>query len=98
MCLTVANAATVLDHREVPPPARGYTRTRHHAGHLMPGDLWRPGPGGQPHTVIDVVRHNGDVTLTDLYGTAYRYPVDGLIPTAVADPIVTTPMSRRRAA
>ena len=98
MCLTVANAAAVLDHREVPPPARGHTRTRHHAGHLMPGDLWRPGPGEQPHTVTDVDRHNGHVTLTDQYGTAYRYPADGLISTAVPDPIVTTPMSLRRAA
>ena len=61
---TVAIATTVLDHREVPPP-RGYTRTRHHAVHLLPGDLWRPGPDGQPHTVTDVDRHNGHVTLTD---------------------------------
>ena len=98
MCLTVANAAVVLDHREVAPPARGYTRTRHHAGYLMPGDLWRPVPGGRPHTVTDVDRHDGQVTLTDQYGTAYRYPADGLIPTAVPDQIVTIAMSLRRVA
>ena len=98
MCLTVANAAVVLDHREVGPPARGYTRTCHHAGYLMPGDLWRSGPGGQPHTVTGVVHHNGHVTLTDQYGTAYRYPAADLITSAVPDPIVTVPKSRRRAA
>ena len=98
MCLTVANAAAVLDHQDVRPPARGYTCTRHHAGHLMPGDLWRPGPDGQPHTVTGIVRHNGRVTLIDQYGSGYRYPADGLIPTAVPDPIVTAAMSLRRAA
>jgi len=34
MCLTLANAATVLEHLNPGPPARGYTRTLHHAGYL----------------------------------------------------------------
>jgi hypothetical protein len=87
MCLTAANAAAVLDHRESAAPARGYTCTRHHAGYIMPGDLWRPDPGGAPHTVTDVVRHDGQVTVTDQYGAVYRYPAGSLIPTAVPDPL-----------
>jgi hypothetical protein len=97
MCLTVPNAARDLDHREVAPPARGYARTRRHAGFLMPGDLWRPGPGGQPHTVTGVVHHNGSVTPTHRYRAAYRYPTDGLIPTAVPDLIATVLVPLRRA-
>ena len=45
-----------------------------------------------------VDHHNGQVTLTDQYGTAYRYPADGLIPTAVPDQIVTIAISLRRVA
>ena len=35
MCLTLDNAAAVFDHHDAPAPGRGYTRTRHHVGHLM---------------------------------------------------------------
>lgn len=48
MCLTLANAAAVIDHPDPNPTIRGYTRTRHHAGHLTPGDWWRPEPGQDP--------------------------------------------------
>jgi len=51
MCLTLTNAATVLDHPDRVPPARGYTRTLHHIGHLSPGDLWRPIDPEHPRTV-----------------------------------------------
>ena len=33
MCITLRNAVAVLDHQDGRPPARGYTRTRHHIGH-----------------------------------------------------------------
>src|SRR5450755_4737861 len=52
MCLTLTNAATVLDHLDRVPPARGYTRTLHHIGHLSPGDLWCPVDGEYPRTAV----------------------------------------------
>jgi hypothetical protein len=89
MCLTLANATSVCDHQDSPPPARGYTRTQHHAGYLAPGDLWRPDDDttGQenPRTVMAVGHHLGQVVLTDQYGIAHRYPPDAVISTAVAD-------------
>lgn len=88
MCLTRANAAAVLDHQDNAPPARGYTRTQHHAGYLSPGDLWRPDPDGQPHVVTATSRHHGRITLVDQYGRTYPYPADGLIPTALPDPLI----------
>lgn len=87
MCLTRANATTLLEHRDTTPPAHGYTRTQHHAGYLSPGDLWRPDPGGQPHVVTAVSRHHDRITLTDQYGLTYPYPANGLIPTALPDPL-----------
>jgi hypothetical protein len=36
MCLTLDNAADVFDHQDTRTPGRGYTRTRHHIGHLTP--------------------------------------------------------------
>lgn len=90
MCLTLANAAAVIDHRCPPPPARSYTRTRHHAGHLTPGDVWRPDPDQQLRTVTAIHHHHGHIALTDQYGATYTYPADGLIPTAVPDPLVST--------
>jgi hypothetical protein len=43
MCLTLANAATIHHHTDpTGTAARGYTATAHHAGHLTPGDQWRP--------------------------------------------------------
>ena len=46
MCLTLANAATLHHHTDptgtTGSSARGYTATAHHAGHLTPGDQWRP--------------------------------------------------------
>jgi len=53
MCLTLANAAEVLDHRTAPTPAGGFTCTSHHAGHLAPGDMWRPEPTERPRTVTE---------------------------------------------
>ena len=85
MCLTLANATIVLEHRNPAPPARGYTRTLHHAGHLSPGDLWRPVDGQYPRTAILVHRHRGRITVTDQYGEASSYPTDAIIPTAVPD-------------
>ncbi|MGZ8801268.1 MAG: hypothetical protein ACXWZL_01245 [Mycobacterium sp.] len=59
MCLTLANAATILDHPTSVPPACGYTRTLHHAGHLSPGDLWCAVAGEHPHTAILVTDQCG---------------------------------------
>ena len=85
MCLTLANAATVLDHLNSVPPARAYTRTLHHAGHLSPGDLWCAVDGEYPRTAILVHRHHDRITLTDQYGATFAYPAAAVIPTAVPD-------------
>jgi hypothetical protein len=89
MCLTIANAAAVRDHQDNPPPARGYTRTQHHAGYLAPGDLWRPDGEDDrqeaPRTVMAVGHRSGQVVLTDQFGVDYRYEPDAVISTAVAD-------------
>jgi hypothetical protein len=88
MCLTLTNAATVLDHLDRVPPARGYTRTLHHIGHLSPGDLWRPIDREHPRTVTVIHRHGGDrITLTDQHGTTFAYPATSVIATVVPDPL-----------
>ena len=92
MCLTLANAATVLDHRNNAAPTRGYTRTQHHAGHLSPGDLWRPVDGERPHTATLVRRRHNRITLTDQHGNTFTYSAAAVIPTAVPDPL---PMGHR---
>ena len=57
MCLTLANASAIIDHHpSLRPAGRGYTRTFHHASQLSPGDLWRPDPDQDPHTVTEVHR------------------------------------------
>ena len=96
MCLTLGNAAII--HQHTPPTsssARGYTATSHHAGHLTPGDWWRPVPDQRPRTVTDIHRHAGVIALTDQYGTTWTYPTTSVIPTAVPDPLhihlATTP-------
>ena len=86
MCLTIANATAIRGHQDNPPPARGFTRTRHHAGYLSPGDLFRPGDDRRwPHTVMTVSHHHGTVVLTDQFGVSYRYSSDAVIPTVVLD-------------
>lgn len=90
MCLTVLNAAAVLDHQDGRPPGPGYTRTRHHIGHLSPGDLWRPDPDRTPHTVTSVNRRGGRIELTDQYGLAHSYLPGAVIGTAVPDPRTPT--------
>ncbi len=91
MCLTLANAAEVLDHRTAPTLAGGFTCTSHHAGHLAPGDMWRPEPTERPRTVTELRRHADLVTLVDQVGDTYSYPVNAILPTAVPDPLVVTP-------
>ena len=90
MCLTLRNATTVLDHQDAHPPAPGYTRTRHHIGHLDPGDWWfplnGPGPAALPHTVTGVHHRYGTIVLTDQYGGTYTHPGDAVVDTAVPDP------------
>jgi len=95
MCLTVLNAAAVIDHQDGRPPGPGYTRTRHHIGHLSPGDLWYPNPDGTPHTVTKVHRRGGRIVLTDQYGLAHSYPPGAVIGTAVSDPWTPTDARRR---
>jgi hypothetical protein len=91
MCLTLANAATIHHHTDptgtTGSSARGYTATTHHAGHLTPGDQWRPLPDQPPRTVTDIHRHHGVIVLTDQYGTTWTYPATDVIPTAVPDPL-----------
>ncbi len=91
MCLTLRNATEVLDHRAAPTPAGGFTCTSHHAGHLAPGDLWRPEPNEGPRTVTELRRHADRVTLVDQGGHSYIYPVNAILPTAVPDPLTVTP-------
>lgn len=90
MCLTLRNAAAVLDHQDGRSPALGYTRTRHHIGHLGPGDWWFPGPDPLPHVVTAVHRRNGQKVVTDQYGSSYSHPCDAVIATAVPDARVLT--------
>ena len=94
MGLTLDNAADVFDHREPPLPGRGYTRTRHHNGHLTPRDQWRPDPNQPPRTITATRRRHGRITLTDQTGVSYPYPADALIPTAVPDPLRLTDSSK----
>jgi len=58
VCLTLANAAFVLDHVTSVRPARSCTRALHHAGHLSPGDLRRALDGEYPCTAVLVRRHH----------------------------------------
>ena len=75
MCLTLANAATIHHHTDPTGTAvRGYTATSHHAGHLTPGDQWRPVPDQPPRTVTDIHRRHGVIALTDQYGSHLDLP------------------------
>jgi hypothetical protein len=87
----------VLDHHDGRPPAPGYTRTRHHIGHLCPGDLWCPDPDGSPHTVTTVNRREGRIVLVDQFGVAYHYLPGSVIGTAVPDARIRTDAPRRAA-
>lgn len=91
MSLTLDNACEVLDHCVADTPAGGFTRTSHHAGHLAPGDLWRPDRREGPHTITELRRSADQITLVDQTGTSYRYRTDAILPTAVADPLVPRP-------
>ena len=96
MSLTFANATAIRGHQETPPPGRGFTRTRHHAGYLSPGDLWRPDDDQRrPHTVMSVSHHHDTVVLTDQYGVEYSYSADAVIPTVVQDTWVIPGVGRR---
>jgi len=87
MCLTLRNAIAVLDHQDGRSPSAGYTRTRHHIGHLGPGDWWFPETNSLHHTVTAVHRREGRIILTDQFARSYSHPGDAVIPTAVPDPI-----------
>jgi hypothetical protein len=88
VCLTLSNAATVLEHLSPRPRVRGYTRTEHHAGHVSPGDLWRPLDGENPRTAVLVRRQSDRITLTDQYGATFCYASGEIIATAVPDAFV----------
>ena len=85
MCVTVSNAATVLEHLSPAPRFRGYTRTLHRAGYVSPGDLFRPVDGENPRTVALVRRQGDRITLTDQYGATFCYGSGEIIATAVPD-------------
>ena len=95
MCLTLRNAVAVLDHQDGRSPAAGYTRTRHHIGHLDPGDWWFPGPDSLPHTVTGVHSRDGRIVFTDQYGSN-SHPGDVVVSTAVPDPRILTPQPQPR--
>jgi hypothetical protein len=97
MCLTLANAAAVLEHR-AGSTALSYTETLHHVGHLGPGDLWRPTAHEPPHVVTSVRGRGATVTVTDQLGHTYRYPADAMVPTAVRDPLVLAAAPLQRSA
>ena len=84
MCLTLANAAFVLDHVTSVRPARSCTRALHHAGHLSPGDLRRALDGEYPCTAVLVRRHHDVITLTAPYADMFG-PAAAVIRTAVPD-------------
>ena len=98
MCLTLRNAAAVLDHQDGRPPALGYTLTRHHIGHLGPGDWWFPGPDPLPHVVTGVQRRDGRIVVTDQYARSYSHPCDAVVATAVPDARVTAGSTSARSA
>ncbi len=87
MSLTLDNAAEVLDHCVANTANGGFTRTSHCAGHISPGDLWRPQQEDRPHTVTELKRRTDRVILIDQIGETYSYPVDAVLPTAVPDPL-----------
>ena len=95
MCLTLADATAIIDHYpSLRPAGRAYTRTWHHAAQLSPGDLFRPEPDRDPHTVTEVHRtrdrSNGPdwITLIDQYAHPYTYRSNEPVPTAIPDPFV----------
>jgi hypothetical protein len=95
MCLSLRNASAVLDHQDGRAPGVGYTRTRHHIGHLSPGDWWFCGPEDRPRVVTGVHRRNGQVVLVDQFGATYPYPCDAIVETAVPDArVLTRPTAR----
>ena len=97
MCLTLHNATAVLDHYDGSSPIPGYTETRHHIGHLGPGDWWFPAPEPLPHVVTGVHRRQGWIVVTDQYGSSYSHPCDAVVPTAVPDArVITRPGPSRR--
>ncbi len=67
------------------PRFRGYTRTLHRAGHVSPGDLFRPVDGENPRTVVLVRRQGDRITLTDQYGGTFCCVSGEIIATAVPD-------------
>lgn len=74
-----------MEHLSQGPRFRGYTRTLHRAGHVSPGDLWRPVDGENPRTVVLVRRQGDRITLTDQYGATFGYASGEIIATAVPD-------------
>ena len=97
MCLTLANATAIIDHHpSLRPGGRSYTRTVHHASQLSPGDLFRPDPDQDPHTVTEVHRTHDRkygpdwITLVDQYARPFRYRSNELVPTAIPDALVIT--------
>ena len=84
--LTLTNAAVVLNHEPVASSSMSYTRTMHHSSLIEPGNLWRPTPNEHPHVVLSIDHFGGQLTIVDDDRNIFRYPSDGIIPTAVADP------------
>ena len=82
MCLTLTNANAIIDHHpSLRPAVRGYTRTWHHVSQLTPGDLWRPDPDRDPHTVTEV-HHHRNMTGARTIGSQWSTSTPTPTPTA----------------
>ncbi len=90
MSLTLDNAAEVLDHCVANTANGGFTRTSHCAGHIGPGDLWRPEQWNRPRTVTGIRRRADQIILIDQTGETFSYPAHAVLPTAVPDPLPCT--------
>ena len=85
--LTLDNAAEVLDHCVANTANGGFTRTSHHAGHISPGDLWRPEQevGRTPSPNFGGTLTGSSSSIRSARPTATR--PTRYSPTAVADPL-----------
>ena len=88
MCLTLSNAAAI--HHHIPPggtAVRGYTSTAHHAGHLTPGDQWRPLTNGGVHCTDHVTATSTKRVDAGPAGTRPRRHDDRPDPIPLLDPV-----------
>lgn len=66
-------------------------QVRYRLRDLIRADLWRPEPSGRPCTTTELCRNADLIDLIDQVGRAYSYPVNAVLPTAVANPLALIP-------